>query len=195
MGMLSNPGRALCDTLFGAGSVTDFKPKTWSSIDAYGDDSLGPIHYRGEGKVVWAVPESKMFNFFGFEFASADRMTLVGVDGCILVRAGAAPQGAAVAPSPPPRSAASPPVPTRPAIGYAPVDPRSALGRGMALYCDKDFQPALQQLLAATAANANDARGWMFLADTYRWLGLEREGEAARTQALKLDPNAPNLLR
>jgi hypothetical protein len=135
MGMLNNPGGAMCETLFGSG-VTEFKPKTWSSIDSYGDDSLGPIHYRGEGKVVWAVPESKMFNFFGFEFASPDRMTLVGIEGCTLVRAGAAapsattappgnaraavagpsmahkagtlPQVAAVAPSPPPSTLSRP---------------------------------------------------------------------------------------
>jgi hypothetical protein len=135
MGMLSNPGGAMCEALFGSG-VTEFKPKTWSSIDSYGDDSLGPIHYRGEGKVVWAVPESKMFNFFGFEFASPDRMTLVGVERCTLVRAGAAapsattappgnaraavagpsmphkagalPQVAAVAPSPPPSTLSRP---------------------------------------------------------------------------------------
>ena len=96
MGMLNNPGGAMCEALFGSG-VTEFKPKTWSSIDSYGDDSLGPIHYRGEGKVVWAVPESKMFNFFGFEFASPDRMTLVGVERCTLVRAGAAAPSATTA--------------------------------------------------------------------------------------------------
>lgn len=77
-----------------------------------------------------------MFNFFGFEFASPDRMTLVGVERCTLVRAGAAvpsattvppgnargasagpsmpqkagtlPQVAAVAPSPPPSTLARP---------------------------------------------------------------------------------------
>jgi hypothetical protein len=97
MGMLNNPGGALCEALFGSG-VTEFKPKTWSSVDSYGDDSLGPIHYRGEGKVVWAVPESKMFNFFGFEFASPDRMTLVGVERCTLVRERAAAPSATTAP-------------------------------------------------------------------------------------------------
>ncbi len=106
MGMLNNPGGAMCETLFGSG-VTEFKPKTWSSIDSYGDDSLGPIHYRGEGKVVWAVPESKMFNFFGFEFASPDRMTLVGVEGCTLVRAGAAAPSATTAPPGNARAAAA----------------------------------------------------------------------------------------
>ncbi len=63
------------------------------------------------------------------------------------------------------------------------------------MYRGKDFQPALQQFLAATAANPNDARGWAFLADTYRWLGLERDGESALAKALQLDPNATNILR
>ena len=134
MGMLNNPGGAMCETLFGSG-VTEFKPKTWSSIDSYGDDSLGPIHYRGEGKVVWAVPESKMFNFFGFEFASPDRMTLVGVERCTLVRAGAAapsattaPPGnartAAASPSGPPAARALPQV-----ASVAPAPPPSTLAR------------------------------------------------------------------
>ncbi len=117
MGMLNNPGGAMCETLFGAG-VTEFKPKTWSSIDAYGDDSLGPIHYRGEGKVVWAVPESKMFNFFGFEFASPDRMTLVGVEGCKLARAGAAAPSATTAPGNARAAVAGPSAP--PAAGARP---------------------------------------------------------------------------
>jgi hypothetical protein len=134
MGMLSNPGGALCETLFGAG-ITEFKPKTWSSIDSYGDDSLGPIHYRGEGKVVWAVPESKMFNFFGFEFASPDRMTLVGVERCALVRAGAAAPSATNAPSNNARTAAAIPS-APPATGplpqmasVAPTPPRSTPSR------------------------------------------------------------------
>jgi tetratricopeptide (TPR) repeat protein len=102
--------------------------------------------------------------------------------------------GARAAPAPKP-AAARPAAAVPPAITYAPVDPRSALGRGIALYREKDFQPALQQLLAATAAAPNDARGWVFLADTYRWLGLERDGESALATAKKLDPNALNALR
>jgi hypothetical protein len=134
MGMLNNPGGAMCEALFGSG-VTEFKPKTWSSIDSYGDDSLGPIHYRGEGKVVWAVPESKMFNFFGFEFASPDRMTLVGVERCTLVRAGAAAPSATTAPASSARTTAASPSAT-PAAGplpqvasVAPVPPTSTLSR------------------------------------------------------------------
>lgn len=134
MGMLSNPGGAMCETLFGSGA-TEFKPKTWSSIDSYGDDSLGPIHYRGVGKVVWAVPESKMFNFFGFEFASPDRMTLVGVAGCTMVRAGAAAASATPAPPGDARTAvAGSSTPqkagTLPAVAaVAPASPLSKLSR------------------------------------------------------------------
>ena len=134
MGMLNNPGGAMCEALFGSG-VTEFKPKTWSSIDSYGDDSLGPIHYRGEGKVVWAVPESKMFNFFGFEFASPDRMTLVGVERCTLVRAGAAAPSATTAPPGNARAAvAGPSIPhkagTLPQVAaVAPSPPPSTLAR------------------------------------------------------------------
>jgi len=134
MGMLNNPGGAMCEALFGSG-VTEFKPKTWSSIDSHGDDSLGPIHYRGEGKVVWAVPESKMFNFFGFEFASPDRMTLVGVERCTLVRAGAAAPSATTAPPSSARATAVSPSAT-PAAGalpqvaaVAPSPPPSTLSR------------------------------------------------------------------
>ena len=134
MGMLNNPGGAMCEALFGSG-VTEFKPKTWSSIDSHGDDSLGPIHYRGEGKVLWAVPESKMFNFFGFEFASPDRMTLVGVERCTLVRAGAAAPSATTAPPSSARATAVSPSAT-PAAGalpqvaaVAPSPPPSTLSR------------------------------------------------------------------
>ena len=107
MGMLNNPGGAMCEMLFGSG-ITEFKPKTWSSIDSYGDDSLGPIQYRGDGTVVWAVPESKMFHFFGFEFASPDRVTLVGFEGCTMVRASAAAANATTAPGNARAAAASP---------------------------------------------------------------------------------------
>ncbi len=167
MGMLNNPGGAMCETLFGSG-VTEFKPKTWSSIDSYGDDSLGPIHYRGESKVVWAVPESKMFNFFGFEFASPDRMTLVGVDGCTLVRAGAAAPSATTAPpgnartaaassSTPPAAGALPQVAT-----VAPSAPRSTLSRPSPEVCrntllDKLGTVGVNQVRAMSDVRFNEA--------------------------------------
>lgn len=97
--------------------------------------------------------------------------------------------------APPAAASATPPAPPPPMRVYPPVDPRSALGRGVALYRERDMQPALAQLLAATAAEPNDARGWVFLADTYRWLGLESESQAAFATALKLDPNILEALR
>lgn len=163
MSLLNNPGGAMCETLFGSG-VTDFKPKTWSSIDSYGDDSLGPIHYRGEGKVVWAVPESKMFSFFGFEFASPDRMTLIGVDGCTLVRAGAAAASATTAPPGNARAA-----PAGPAAGSPPQvaavarsQPRSTLARPSPEVCrntllDQLGKVGLNQVRAMSDARFRDA--------------------------------------
>jgi hypothetical protein len=111
MGMLNNPGRAMCEGLFGSG-ITEFKPASWSSIDSHGDDSLGPIQYRGDAKRVWAVPEHKGFYFLGFEVISPNRVTLIGVEDCPLVREGASPaatQGSASnrTPAPPNRSGAT----------------------------------------------------------------------------------------
>jgi hypothetical protein len=164
MGMLNSPGGALCDTLFGAGSVTEFKPKTWSSIDSYGDDSLGPVHYRGEGKVVWAIPESKMFNFFGFEFASPDRMTLVGVDGCVLVRADAAGASAATAPPSHARPSASgstaPPAAGAPPqmATVAPSPPPSTLSRPSPEVCRNTLLDKLGMVGSNQVRAMSDAR-------------------------------------
>ena len=55
MGMLSNPGGGACQFTFGDG-IVEFKSKTWSSIDGYGDDSLGSIAYRADGKRLFALP-------------------------------------------------------------------------------------------------------------------------------------------
>ena len=50
MAMLANPGRAACQFTFGDG-ITEFKSKTWASIDGYGDDSLArsPIAQTASG--------------------------------------------------------------------------------------------------------------------------------------------------
>jgi hypothetical protein len=163
MGMLSNPGGAMCETLFGSG-VTEFKPKTWSSIDAYGDDSLGPIHYRGEGKVVWAVPESKMFSFFGFEFATPDRMTLVGVERCTLVRAGAAAPSATTAPPSSARTTAPSPS-AAPAAGplpqvasVAPAPPKSTLSRPSPEVCRNTLLDQIGKVGVNQVRAMSDAR-------------------------------------
>ena len=55
MGMLANPGGAACQFTFGEG-IIEFKSKTWASIDGHGDDSLGPIAYRADGKRLFALP-------------------------------------------------------------------------------------------------------------------------------------------
>jgi hypothetical protein len=77
-----------------------------------------------------------MFNIFGFEFASPDRMTLVGVEGCTLVRAGAAAPSATNAASAPGNSrtgassSAPPAAGTAPQVAaVAPSPPRSTLSR------------------------------------------------------------------
>lgn len=145
-------------------------------------------YYRGEQGVVFALGE-RYLRLLAFEADGRDRIT----NGpCTFERVGPA---AVTAPTAAQRPSTTQPAQALPPVTYAPVDPRSALGQGIALHRAKDFQPALQQLLAATADNPNDARGWVFLADAYRWLGLEGDAEAALATALKLDPNALNALR
>lgn len=182
MGMLNNPGGALCETLFGSG-VTEFKPKTWSSIDSYGDDSLGPIQYRGDGKIVWAIPESKMFSFFGFEFASPDRMTLVGVERCTLVRASAAAPSATTAPSSSARTAAASPS-AAPATGplpqvasVAPSRPPSTLSRPSPEVCRNNLLDQLGKV------GTNQVRA---MSDV-RFKEMPIEGKVPNTNNLRID--------
>ena len=47
--------RAACQFTFGEG-IIEFKSKTWASIDGHGDDLLGPIAYRADGKRLFALP-------------------------------------------------------------------------------------------------------------------------------------------
>jgi len=211
----SNPDKLFCNPMMFGHGIT-FASSSYSIQALDGSVSRSSIDYRStEKQVVVAIPGNMEMELL-FQVAGPNRILFRG--SCALVRVGApaataaantgtapgnARQGAANS-SVPPTAGAPPQVaataaplatPALPPIAYAPVDPRSALGRGIALYRGKDFQPALQQFLAATAANPNDARGWVFLADTYRWLGLERDGESALAKALQLDPNATNLLR
>lgn len=87
MGLLADPGGAACKMVFGSG-VIEFKPTSWASIDGFGDDSLGPIVYRGAGKGVWAFPE-KGIELMGFEIQQ-QRAVSLNLEGCTLVRVGAA---------------------------------------------------------------------------------------------------------
>jgi hypothetical protein len=84
MGMLANPGGAACQFTFGAG-IIEFKSKSWASIDGHGDDSLGPIAYRADGKRVFALP-AKGIELMGFDVAPPNRVVVVNIAGCALVR-------------------------------------------------------------------------------------------------------------
>jgi hypothetical protein len=76
-----------------------------------------------------------------------------------------------------------------------PIEPISRLGRGVQLHGEKDFQQALQQLLVAARSDPNDPRVFVYLADTYGWLGMDAEAKQAAERAKQLDPNAFEILR
>jgi hypothetical protein len=105
LGVLTNMDRLGCQIVLGEG-ITEFKPASWSSIDSFGDDSLGPIKYVGDGDRVWAVPETGL-NFLAFDIVSANRVTMIGFEDCTLVRVGADAPGATANPraAGPPRAA------------------------------------------------------------------------------------------
>lgn len=84
MGMLANPGRVSCQMMFGGG-ITEFKSKSWASIDGSGDDSLGPIAYRAEGNRVFALP-AKGVALMGFDPVHPNRVVVVNFESCALVR-------------------------------------------------------------------------------------------------------------
>jgi Tfp pilus assembly protein PilF len=63
------------------------------------------------------------------------------------------------------------------------------------LHGQKDFQQALQQLLVAAQSDPNDPRVYVYLADTYHWLGMDKEASQAAERAKQLDPNAFEILR
>jgi cytochrome c-type biogenesis protein CcmH/NrfG len=63
------------------------------------------------------------------------------------------------------------------------------------LHGEKDFQPALQQLLVASQSDPDDPRVYVYLADTYAWLGMDAEAKQAAERAKRLDPSAFEILR
>ncbi len=75
-----------------------------------------------------------------------------------------------------------------------PVAPGSVLARGIALYREMDFQPALQMFLAAAKADPDDPRVYVFLARTYDWLGMSVESRMAAESARRIDPDAFSIL-
>ena len=91
MGILSNPGGAMCSMAFGDG-ITEFLPKSWASIDSYGNDSLGPIQYRAVGSGYVAAIPAKGVEMLLFQVKSRERIEFA--EGCTLVRVGAAASAA-----------------------------------------------------------------------------------------------------
>ena len=143
MGMLSNPGGAMCEVVFGGG-IIEFKPGSWASKDSAGDDSLGPIQYRMQDKQVFALPDQGI-PLLGFDIV--DRRPNPG--GAVAgLRVGARRSAASCRACNASRRAGdrrgTPIASARAARN--PIDPNSPLGRGVRLHGEKDFQPALQQL-------------------------------------------------
>ncbi len=192
MGMLANPGAAMCEVVFGGG-VIEFKPGSWSSNDSAGDDSLGPIQYRMQEKQVFALPDQGV-PLLGFNIVDTRTIQEFRLQDCTLVRVGAQPTTAvATRAAEPAAGAAAPTASGRSA--REPIEPVSRLGRGVQLHGEKEFQQALQQLLAAAQSDPNDPRVYVYLADTYGWLGMDAEATQAAERAKQLDPNAFGILR
>ena len=194
LGMLSNPGGAVCEVVFGGG-IIEFKPGSWAANDSAGDDSLGPIQYRTQDKQVFALPDQGL-PLLGFDIVDRSTIREFRLQDCVLVRVGSQPTAAPATRAAQPAAGAvdAPPVAAaRPAP--KPIDANSALGRGVRLHDEKDFQPALQQLLLAAQSDPNDARVHAYLADTYSWLGMDAEARQAAETAKRLDPNAFEVLR
>jgi tetratricopeptide (TPR) repeat protein len=192
MGMLANPGAAMCEVVFGGGA-TEFKPESWAANDSAGDDSLGPIQYRMQDKQVFALPDQGL-PLLGFVIVDKNNIREFRLPDCTLVRVGAQPTAVPATQSAEPAAGAATPVaPARSA--REPIEPVSRLGRGVQLHGEKDFQQALQQLLVAAQSDPNDPRVYVYLADTYHWLGMDAESNKAARRAKQLDPNAFEILR
>lgn len=76
-----------------------------------------------------------------------------------------------------------------------PVVPGSVLARGIALYREKDFQPALAMFLAAAKQDPGDPRAYAYLAGTYDWLGMSVESRMAADTARRIDPDALSIVQ
>ncbi len=192
MGMLANPGGAVCEVVFGGGT-TEFKPGSWAASDSSGDDSLGRIQYRIQDRQVFALPDQGV-PLLGFDIVDEGTVREFRLADCTLVRVGAQPAVAPVTQAAKPAAGAATPVaPARPARN--PIEPNSPLGLGVRLHGEKDFQPALQQLLIAAQSDPNDPQVYVYLADTYGWLGMDAEAKQAAERAKRLDPSAFEILR
>lgn len=97
----------------------------------------------------------------------------------------------APATQPAPAAAARPATPAAPAAtgprAYPPIDARSPLGRGIALYRQTELQQSLPHLIEATRLDPQDARGFAYLCAAYYMLSVHSESEAACERARALD--------
>ncbi len=110
------------------------------------------------------------------------------------------PKQAAAPTAAPPRTAApqaAAPAPAKAPVAVQakrsarePVVSGSVLARGIALYREKDFQPALALFLAAAKQDPGDPRAYAYLAGTYDWLGMSVESRMAADTARRIDPDA-----
>lgn len=108
LGMLSNPGAAMCEVVFGGG-IVEFKPGSWASIDSAGDDSLGPVQYRTHDEQVFALPDQGL-PLLGFDIVDRSTIREFRLQDCVLERVGAPPvdSAAQVTTGPPATPAAGP---------------------------------------------------------------------------------------
>jgi tetratricopeptide (TPR) repeat protein len=200
--MVMSLEKGLCG--LGLGSGVTFSPSTYL-IRGNAGPAATPIAYRagviGDKPAIAAIPDVSQQDMMVFAFASPDR--IVGEDGCVLVRssppAANGPTGSgnarttAASSSPPATGSATTTATAGPA--RKPIEPVSRLGRGVQLHGQKDFQQALQQLLVAAQSDPDDPRVYVYLADTYGWLGMDAEAKQAAERAKQLDPNAFDILR
>ncbi len=191
-GMIANPGAAMCTMLFGEGA-TEFLSGSWASIDSLGSDSLGKIQYRMHDSRAYALPDQGV-PLLGFDIVDRNRIREVRLPDCVLVRVGTRPTAAPATRAVEPAAGVATPVASA-RSARNPIDPNSPLGRGVRLHGEKEFQPALQLLLVAAQSDPNDPRVYVYLADTYRWLGMDAESNQAAERAKRLDPSAFEILR
>ena len=126
MGMLADPGDAMCEVVF-SGGVIEFKPASWASNDNGGDDSRGPILCRVQEKQVFALPDQGL-PLLGFDIVDKNAIREFRLPDCTLVRVGEQPAAApATHTSATTRGAAVPIAPARSA--REPIEPVSRLGR------------------------------------------------------------------
>jgi tetratricopeptide (TPR) repeat protein len=191
--MVMSLEKGLCG--LGVGSGVTFSPSTYS-ISGDAGPAAKPIAYRagviGDKPAIAAIPDDSQQDMMVFALANPDR--IVGEDSCVLVRVGAQRTTAPATRAAEPEAAAAAPI----AAGRSarePIEPISRLGRGVQLHGEKDFQQALQQLLVAAQSDPNDPRVYVYLADTYGWLGMDAEAKQAAERAKQLDPNAFEILR